>query len=69
MGKAILYTHKKSQILELNSLNLPNDFDPRILLPFVIILFTYNSRARIAGLLLLALAGLQVPLAVLLIYL
>ncbi|NQE45273.1 hypothetical protein C5S31_04525 [ANME-1 cluster archaeon GoMg2] len=57
---------KKSQILEINTLNIPDNFDPRILLSFVMVLFTYNSRARIYGLLLLALVGLQVLLAVLL---
>ena len=56
---------KKSQILEINSLNIPDNFDPRILLSFVMVAFTYNSRARIYGLLLLALVGLQVSLAVL----
>ncbi|NQE45277.1 hypothetical protein C5S31_04545, partial [ANME-1 cluster archaeon GoMg2] len=59
---------KKSQILEINSLNISDNIDPRILLSFAMVAFTYNSRARIAGLL-LALAGLQVLLAVLLIYL
>ncbi|KAF5435151.1 hypothetical protein C5S35_11920 [Candidatus Methanophagaceae archaeon] len=56
---------KKPQILEINSLNIPDNFDPRILLSSVMVAFTYNSRARIYGLLLLALVGLQVSLAVL----